>query len=200
MDPIRTTLERLTANRSALQARIALFDHVRDLSVSLAGSDEVQTVLSQGRGSGSGKHFALAALLEAAGYRLRHVLCSHRFNESPIAFPDEMQDLLRKNEVFDVHHFVQLELQGNWVDVDATWNVALRPYGFPVNDDWDGLHAMALGAAPDEIRIADAAAVSTLADEWLAGLTPRQRQLRQQFRQALDLYISECLADSIVEP
>lgn len=196
MDPIRATLERLTKDRSAVRARIEIFEYVRDLPIVLAGSDEARIVLAEGRGSGTGKHQVLAALLHAAGCRVRHALCSHRFNESPIAFPDDMQLLLRKNEILDVHHFLQIEVAGAWIDIDATWNAALRPYGFPVNDEWDGAHAMALGAAPDEIRVVEAAAVGSVREELLASLTPRQRQIRMQFRNALDAYVAECLAES----
>lgn len=195
-DPIRATLERLSQDRSAMQARIAMFDFVRDLKVQLSGSDDIRVVLDERCGSGTGKHQALAELLRGLGCRVRHMLCSHRFNESPISFPDEMQSLLRKNEVFDVHHYLQLDVQGRWIDIDATWSSTLRPFGFPVNDDWDGSHTMALGVAPDEIRVADDAAVASAREALLAGLTPRQRQLRQQFRMALDAYVAECFGES----
>ena len=45
-----------------------------------------------GRGSCSGKHYLLGQLFRMLGLKVRHIICTHRFNESPLAFPEDMQE------------------------------------------------------------------------------------------------------------
>jgi transglutaminase-like putative cysteine protease len=197
-DPIRAALEELTRERDATSARIALFEHVRDLPYEYPASRDPGDVLRRKRGSCSGKHYLLGELFRRLGLPVRHMICTHRFNDSPIPFPDEMQALLGKNEIVDLHDYLQVSIDGAWVDVDATWELALRDYGFPVTDEWDGRSSMVLTVYPDEQVEVDGDPAK-VKEEMLSTLTPRQRTLRKQFLEALARWVQELSSESVRE-
>src|SRR5215468_6444400 len=149
-DPIRAVFEEWTRGRDPVAARIALFEHVRDIPYRYPASRNPVEVLASGGGSCSGKHYLLGEMFRRLGLPVRHMLCTHRFNESPLPFPEEMQALLRKNEIVDVHDYLQIQVDSDWIDVDVTWELALRDYGFPVTESWDGKSSMILTVIPDE--------------------------------------------------
>ncbi len=189
-DPIRTALEEWTRGRDAVAARIALFERVRDLAFRYPSSRDPREVLRQRAGSCSGKHYLLGELFRGLGLPVRHMLCTYRFNDSPLAFPAHMQGLLQKNEIVDVHDYLQISVDGEWVDVDATWPLALRDYGLPVTDDWDGRSSMNLTVVPDEPETV-AGDPAKAKEERLSHLTPRQRTLRKQFLEGLSQWVLE---------
>jgi hypothetical protein len=192
-DPIRAALEQWTRGRDPVAARIALFERVRDLPFRYPASRDPLEVLRQG-GSCSGKHALLAELFRRHGVPVRHMLCTHRFNESPVPFPDSMQDLLLKNEIVDVHDYLQISVDGTWIDVDATWPLGLRDFGLPVTDDWDGKSAMVLTVVPEE-QVQASGDPAKAKEERLSKLTPRQRMLRKQFLEALGQWVAELQAE-----
>ncbi len=122
------------------------------------------------------------------------MVCTHRFNESPLPFPEEMQALLRKNEVLDLHDYLQASIDGRWIDIDATWEIGLRDFGFPVTDDWDGRSSMLLTVIPDE-HTQVRGDPEKVKEEMLSKLTPRQRMLRKQFLEALSRWVRELSAE-----
>ncbi len=163
---------------------------MRDLPYSYPASRDLAEVLRTGVGTCSGKHYLLGELYRRLGLKVRHAICSHRFNESDLPFPDRMQAMLRKDEIVDMHDYLQLEVAGNWIDVDATWERGLRDFGFPVNEHWDGSTPMMLSVVADEQVIVEGEAARTK-EELLAKLTPRQRALRKQFLDAMNLWLAE---------
>jgi len=189
-DIIRQTVERWTEGCDPIRARIAVFEHVRDIPYVYPSSRDPVEVLQRGQGTCSGKHYLLAAAFRCLGLQVRHMICTHRFNESPIAFPEQMQALLRKTEILDLHDYLQLAVDGEWIDIDATWEIGLREYGFPVNDEWDGRSPMLLSVTGEENRIAERDP-EKVKEEMLAHLTPRQRMQRKQFLEALSAWVVE---------
>jgi transglutaminase-like putative cysteine protease len=180
-----------TAGLDPEQARIVLFERVRDIPYAYPASRDPEEVLRTGVGTCSGKHYLLAELYRRLGLQVRSVICSHRFNESDLPFPEAMQAMLRKNEIVDMHDYVQIEVGGDWVDIDATWELGLRDFGFPVTEDWDGRAPMMLSVAPDEQVVVDNGDAARTKEEMLAKLSPRQRSLRKQFLDALNRWMVE---------
>lgn len=180
---------------SPVQARVRVFERVREMPYVYPSSRDPVVVLREGRGSGSGKHYLLGELFRLLGLNVRNMLCVHRFNESPIGFPDHLQLMLEKNEVVDVHDYLQISLQGGWIDVDATWPRVLREFGFPVNDDWDGHATMLLSVSPEEVIVVQGDPEKAK-DELLSKWTPRQRQLRKQFLEGLSAWVTELCAET----
>lgn len=193
-DPIRAALEEWTRGRDPLAARISVFERVRDIPYQYPSSRQPREVLRAGRGSCSGKHYLLGELFRALGLGVRNMICSHRFNESPLPFPEEMQSLLLKNEIVDLHDFLQVSVDGQWIEVDATWECGLREFGFPVTDEWDGRSSMLLTVSPDE-QSAVQGDPAKAKEEMLSKLTPRQRALRKQFLEALAKWVDELSAE-----
>jgi hypothetical protein len=148
----------------------------------------------QRRSSCSGKHYLLGELFRMLGLRVRHMLCTHRFNESPLVFSVPMQELLRKNEIVDFHDYLQIAVDDDWIDVDATWERGLREFGFPVNDEWDGKSPMLLSVVPEDFTVVEGDP-ERLKEELLSKLTPRQRTLRRQFLEALSQWVGELTAE-----
>jgi hypothetical protein len=192
-DSILTAFTEWTKGCDPVAARIALFEHVRDIPFRYPSSRDPVVVLKEGRGSALGKHHLLGELLRHLGLKVRHMLCTHRFNESPLPFPEEMQALLRKNEIVDVHDYLQVYLDDQWIDIDATWEEGLRDFGFPV-EDWDGKSSMLLTVIPDEHVKVEGDPAKAKEDQ-LAKLTPRQRLLRKQFLEALGRLVEEMAAE-----
>lgn len=197
-DPIRAAYDEWTGGRDPVSARIALFERVRDLPFRYPSSRDPREVLSQGAGSCSGKHNLLAELFRLAGLPVRRMICTHRFNDSPMAFPERMNAVLQKNEVVDVHDYLQVCVDGEWVDVDATWPLPLRDFGLPAVEEWDGRSSMMLSVVSDEHDelTGDPAKGK---EEQLSKLTPRQRMLRKQFLEALSQWVADLQAEAAQE-
>ncbi|GIW42835.1 MAG: hypothetical protein KatS3mg077_0117 [Candidatus Binatia bacterium] len=194
-DLLRRTFEEWTNGLDPVRARVELFERVRDLPYVYPSSRDPVEVLAAGQGSASGKHHLLAELFRLLGLEVRHVMCTHRFNESAIAFPKQLQVLLEKNEITDIHEYLQVAVDGQWVDVDATWPRELREFGFPVNDEWDGRSPMLLSVAADEVVVVRGNPEKAK-DELLATWTPRQRQLRHQFLLELSAWVKELYSEA----
>lgn len=193
-DPIRAVFDQWTEGVDRFRRRIVLFEKVRDIPYAYPTSRDPAEVLHANRGSCSGKHYLLGALYRELGLPTRHMICTHRFNESPIAFPDDMQDALRRNEIVDLHDYLQIEVDGRWLEVDATWQADLRAFGFPVNEDWDGKTPMSLSVVPDELTLVESDPEKQK-EAMLAKLTPRQRTLRKQFLDALNGWVQDLTAE-----
>jgi hypothetical protein len=198
-DSILTAFTEWTKGCEPVAARIALFEHVRDIPYQFSASRDPVEVLKTGRGSASGKHYLLGELLRHLGLKVRHMLCTHRFNESPLPFPDDMQEMLRKNEIVDVHDYLQIFVDDQWIDIDVTWEAGLHDFGFPVNEEWDGKTSMLLTVIPDEqIKVEGDPAKAK--EDQLAKLTHRQRQLRKQFLEALGRLVDEMATEIPRDP
>ena len=191
---IRQTLDDWTRDCDPLRARIVVFERVRDLPYAYPSSRDPIAVLRQGHGSCSGKHYLLGEMFRMLGLRVRHMICTHRFNESPLPFPLPMQEMLRKNEIVDLHDYVQISVDDGWIDLDATWERGLREFGFPVNEEWDGTLPMLLSVVAEDYTVVEQDP-ERLKEELLSKLTPRQRTLRRQFLEALSGWVQELTAE-----
>jgi len=193
-DIIRLAFKEWTSGCDPVKARIALFERVRDIPYCYPASRDPIEVLQQSRGSCSGKHYLLGELFRMLSLPVRHMICTHRFNESVLVFPAPMQQLLQKNQIVDLHDYLQVEIDEEWVDVDATWERGLRDFGFQVTEEWDGQSPMLLSVVPEEVSVAERDP-ERLKEELLSKLTPRQRMLRKQFLEALNSWVQDLAAE-----
>lgn len=193
-DLVQQALEEWTQGLDPLQSRIRLFEKVRDFPFRYPSSRDPVEVLQTGAGSCSGKHYLLAELYRRLGLPVRHAMCLHRFNDSPIPFPDRLQAMLDKEQILDVHNYLQIGVDGEWVDVDATWSMPLREYGFPVTDEWDGRSSMPLTVVREE-DLPVSGDPARAKEEALSHFNPRQRKLRAQFLTALAEWVREIEAE-----
>ena len=136
----------------------AVFALVRDMPYRRASSREPAVTIEEWRGTCSGKHILLQALFEELRMETTMILAPHEFTElnSPW-LPPALLAMLREAPVRDVHNFLrvqplaQLGPQAEWVTVDATWPLAARELGMPVNETLDLNNDMGIAADPDEV-------------------------------------------------
>ena len=150
-DPeLDATVRRLTTGKSPRQARIAVFQFVRDLPYDYPSSRDPVEVLKARRGSCSGKHALLAEMLSALGYETKLMYARYNLGDLPVAFPPEVRAALADRPVTDIHNFVRVRINGRWVTLDATWDGPLASHGFPANLHWDGESDTTIAAGPCE--------------------------------------------------
>lgn len=116
---------------------ISIFEVVRDLPYGNIDSREPEQVLKEGKGTCSGKHLLLGQLYQAMGIEVQYMMCLTKFNFLEPIVPDNLKEILAGNEIFDYHNYLKI-FSGEWIDVDATFDLALKRHGFIVNDNWDG--------------------------------------------------------------
>ncbi|MSQ30425.1 MAG: hypothetical protein EXR64_00130 [Dehalococcoidia bacterium] len=113
------------------------FHVVRDLPYARASDRAPETVLREWRGTCSGKHYLLAALLDALGCEAAVILATHHFTADNTPWlPPHLLDEVRRGPVPDVHTFVRVcsdPVADDWMTVDATWPLSTRALGLPVN-------------------------------------------------------------------
>lgn len=114
------------------------FRVVRDMPYARATVRTPETVLREWRGTCSGKHALLAAVLEALGYEAAIILATHHFAADNTPWlPPHLLDEVRRGPVPDVHTFLRVRhdpVADDWMSVDATWPLSTRALGLPVNE------------------------------------------------------------------
>ena len=170
---------------------VSIYHAVRNIPYGGIGERNPLAVLENRRGSCSGKHVLLRDLLRAAGYEAEVITIYTHLNKTiPLlsSFPDDLSLMVRDEEIKDYHHFVRIRIDGQWLNLDATWHDALRDHGFPVNMNWNGTGHTTVAAS----TIEEYPAVEDLAvfkQELIAALTPEAREKREQFFEKLTSWI-----------
>ena len=131
-------------------------------------------------GTCTGKHLVLEAGLQELGIACRSVVCTFRWQDQEIRFPQRLKDILTKHTWLHAHNFIQVQnSSAEWIDVDVTWDGDLRRHGFRVlPSDWDGEHPF-VGLIILERW--DGIDMHSKKDELLHMLTDDQRHAREQF-------------------
>jgi hypothetical protein len=180
-DPFRDFLRRV--DPSSHPALPAVYHAVRNIPYGSIGRRDPAHVLVANAGSCSAKHMLLDELLRRLGHRTRLITIFTHFDEGVpdhASYPEELRELLRRGKVPDFHHFLRVEQNGRWLDLDATWHDRLGAYGFPVNAGWTGAGDTRLAARPiREYPPTDD--LVALKERLLKELSPPQRALRTRF-------------------
>lgn len=134
----------------AQEGRAAAFTFVRDIRYGDIGSRNPYDVLQAKKGTCSGKHALLKLFLEGLGYEVQTYFAKHDFSKFPIRpWPESLADF-RAKTLTDYHDFLKVNVDGNWLTVDAIFDTETKGYGFPVAD-WDGNADMILPVQAEEI-------------------------------------------------
>jgi hypothetical protein len=114
-----------------------MFTLVRDMPYRRPSRLDAPTTIAEWRGTCSTKHRLLRDLFAASGITTRLMIATYRYRwtagGSP---PDELAAVLEEGPVPDVHNFLTVLSPQGWLALDATWPLAGRRLGFPVNETW----------------------------------------------------------------
>jgi hypothetical protein len=128
------------------------FALVRDMPYERASDTQPETLIEEWRGTCSGKHLLLGQLLAELGHDSLLMTALHEFTprNSPWLPPHLLAEVERA-PLPDVHNFLMVESPGGWFAVDATWPLAARDLGLPVNEAWTPGRNMRVAADIDEV-------------------------------------------------
>lgn len=125
----------------SLGQAVTIFHDVRSFAYLSDGERDPKIIAARRRGSCTGKHLVLRDLLRHAGYDAEIETVKGDFAAGlpqHHSMPQDLRAVIATGGITDFHHFVWLNWRGNRILLDATWHDALKPYGFQVNDWWDG--------------------------------------------------------------
>ena len=133
------------------QKIVGLFRLVRDIPYGGMGSRDPEKVWELRTGTCSGKHLLLGKLYEEIGINVKFMMCLSEFNFLKDCFPDNLKKILEQNKIPDYHNYLRISYNDKLVDVDVTFDLPLKKFGFPVNVDWDGTTNCIIAFRPIEI-------------------------------------------------
>lgn len=116
---------------SETPSRERAFELVREMPYLRASDREPTTTIREWRGTCSGKHYLLRALLAELGVETDLIACTTYVEVDASRLPARLAAVLGEGPVPDVHNY----LRAPWV-IDATWPLATARYGLPVNPEW----------------------------------------------------------------
>lgn len=158
------------------------FALVRDMPYRRASDRKPETTIREWRGTCSGKHYLLQAVLDELGTKSDLMACTAYVEANPDSLPAELAEILREGPVPDVHNYLRLpEI------VDATWPLEAAAHGVPVNPDWTPGRDMKMPFNPiSEIRVPDDVDAQTFKDDLLREHFSREElDRRDRFFRAL---------------
>lgn len=142
-----------TEGKESTEARISVFNGIRDIPYAVVHAKDPKDVLDElligNKGPCTEKHMLLAKMFNKLNIETRFV--SHRFKWSDLSveYPEDLRRMSFQMPVCD-HLFCQAHINGEWVSVDATWDLPLEQVGFPVNKEWDGISNTLTAVTPIE--------------------------------------------------
>jgi hypothetical protein len=142
-DIVQEAFAEWTKGLSGRDARISIFDHIRDIPYAVIPeisnpADGPQGLLKGVKGSCTPKHFLLGRMFEMLQIPIKYVTYPFSWNAESVAYPPELRKLAEVVPV-DYHLACKARIENKWAVVDATWDRPLARVGFPVNESWDGV-------------------------------------------------------------
>ncbi len=157
MQDSKTLFEKAVQSLSSLpepERRLRAFLFVREIPYGNTGSRSPYDVLTNNKGTCSGKHALLKLILEALGYEVQAWFAIHDFGKFPVSpWPAELKEFQGK-QIADYHDFLKVNIDGRWVTIDAIFDLPMRQWGFLVQD-WDGNSDMPLPVKTDSMFVAE---------------------------------------------
>jgi hypothetical protein len=139
-DIISEKFSQWTKGQNPLEARISVFRKIRDIPYAIIPEvihpQKYLEILKINQGSCSPKHFLLADLLERLGLTIFYSVWQFLWKDIPIEWPLELKKLVEEMPI-NTHLALRVEIEDDFVLVDATLDPKLKILGLPIND-WDG--------------------------------------------------------------
>ena len=154
MTIIESYFDRLATSQNPPTKRVALFDSVRDITYKIVPNirnsiEGPEAILEMKCGSCTPKHFLLGQLFERLDIPVGYVSYPFYWSAQKIPYTAKLCEAA-KDLPFETHLAIKARIGGNWVLVDATWDLELDGSGLPINKGWDGLSNTILAVDPIE--------------------------------------------------
>ncbi|MFB3919892.1 MAG: hypothetical protein ACE14U_07490 [Candidatus Velamenicoccus archaeovorus] len=142
-DIIPAKFSQWTAHLDSKEARISVYDHIRDIPYAIVPELRDPALgpagmLELGKGSCIPKHFLLGMFFQKLGIPVRYCTYLYSWDDPRIKYPPDLRSIVKELPM-GTHLACRAHVEGQWVLIDATWDSGLKKAGFPVNEDWDGL-------------------------------------------------------------
>lgn len=161
-----------------------------------SSSSDVNAIITEWRGTCSGKHIAVHALLHEIGLKPTLMMRAYRVDEAD-TLPRALLDKFSGKGIWDVHNFVLCNLNGRQTAIDITWPLSLREAGFTTTAHWNGTQDFLIAApAGKDQEISPTELGLTQKKELLSAVNnPDSMAIREAFIEALADY-----ADKLAPP
>lgn len=130
-----------TRGRDPIQGRINIFYKIRDIPYAvipeLNDLENYVNILIQGKGACMPKHLLLCHMFRRLGLQVLYTVTPFRWDQADIDYPVHILKLARSLPV-SYHFACKVEIEDEYISVDATLDTALEKIGLPVNKNWDG--------------------------------------------------------------
>ena len=207
MNALVALLERESRKRGMLPAGQPLtperaFALIRDLPYRRATSRRPEAIAEEWRGTCSGKHYLLAAVLDGLGLNSQVMMGTHRFTpQNTPHFPPELRAMTAAAPIPDVHTWLRLESPGGRWAVDATWPRSAGALGMPVNHHWQPGRDMLLACDPIETCPVPAGRdPQEFKEELIREFCGGQSELRDLFIEKMGEWLGAATAEPVGEP
>lgn len=169
------------------------FALVRDMPYQRASTREPEAIVREWRGTCSGKHYLLAGIFRELGMDSRIIMCTHRFTRDNTGhFPPELQALVAREPVPDVHTYIRLENTEGWMTVDATWPSSAEPLGMPVNRVFsDGRDMIIACDAVDTYEVPSGDDPQAFKEQLIAEFCGSSSTIRDEFIEGMSRWLSD---------
>lgn len=132
-----------------ISERIGIFESVRDFLYQINWANTPKKLFEIKEWYCASKHRLLESIYNKLWYETK--LCFIPFSFDMIYLPDSLKNWWYANKKW-YHVFLKININWNWIDIDATFNSEVRNF-YVVNQDWDWVSSQKIICDYKEIYI-----------------------------------------------
>lgn len=132
-----------------ISERISIFEAVRDFLYQINWANTPEKLLELKEWYCASKHRLLKEVYDRLWYQTQ--LCFVPFSFDMIYLPDDLKDWWYANKKW-YHVFLKMNIDWNWIDIDATFNSELKNF-YVVNEDRNWIYSQKVICDYDKIYI-----------------------------------------------
>ena len=185
-----------TKGHSAEEARISVFEHIRDIPYAIVPElRDPDTgpvgLIKLNKGSCVPKHFLMAFMLGELGLSVKYANYLFSWDDPAIKYPESIKKILPAMPV-TAHLACKAYINNRWALVDATYDLPLKKAGFMVTERWDGRSDTKNAVRPlEEIVHEVPESMVRYTTERRSGYTEKEKAAYAQFTKELNSWLEE---------
>ncbi len=151
---LEETFRQWTAGKDAVQARISIYEHVRDIPYAvlpeLISAANFSDILTLGRGSCTPKHLLLCEMFQKLELMVLFAVYPFYWGDSSDIMVDNLEPVREIAGTLPMSHHLacRVEIDSRLVLVDATLDPPLAKADLVINQHWDGFNDTLLPMTP----------------------------------------------------